>query len=343
MKVDLTALRALQDQGYLECRKHPTRDLLLWDYSRKCQWDKHWTPETLMCRGLVTDLDGNIKLRALPKFFNAFELLLTEIPLHESFEVYEKIDGSMLLAGIVDGELLCCTRGSFVSEQAAKGEEILRRAWGGAIPLVPGYSYVLEVIYPENRIVVDYGGAEKCVLLAVLDTETGEELPLVNVDIGVEKPRKYEFARFEDIVTDGFNNREGYVVRFASGFRVKKKFGEYVRLHRLVTGTTPRRVWEALSEGNGLKTFLQGVPEEFQAWVVSVATELQNAHDLVLSHARADYEKAKAAARPAFARAAQEAANPPILFKLWDGQDHDPLVWKLVRPASTRTFRVDEG
>jgi hypothetical protein len=42
--------------------------------------------------------------------------------------------------------------------------------------IVDGFTYLFEIIYPENRIVVDYNGEERLVLLGIINTETGEEL-----------------------------------------------------------------------------------------------------------------------------------------------------------------------
>ncbi|NJO65857.1 MAG: hypothetical protein HC836_49640 [Richelia sp. RM2_1_2] len=35
------------------------------------------------------------------------------------------------------------------------------------------YTHLFEIIYPENRIVVNYDGAEKLVLLGLIDRESG--------------------------------------------------------------------------------------------------------------------------------------------------------------------------
>lgn len=59
-------------------------------------------------------------------------------------------------------------------------------------------------------------------------------------------------------------NKEGFVVRFKNGFRVKMKFAEYVKLHR---GVSNVRIWEFLSEGKSFEELLEKVPDEFYNWV----------------------------------------------------------------------------
>ena len=71
--VDLGALRELAAAGYLTCRQHPTEPLLIWNYTQKTQWERHWTPETMACRGLITTPEGEVAARPFGKFFNAGE------------------------------------------------------------------------------------------------------------------------------------------------------------------------------------------------------------------------------------------------------------------------------
>jgi RNA ligase len=74
------------------------------------------------------------------------------------------------------GEWIMATRGSFTSPQAIKGKEILDNKYDVS-SLSKKRTYLFEIIYPENRIVVNYGNEEKLVLLGVIDTDSGEELP----------------------------------------------------------------------------------------------------------------------------------------------------------------------
>ena len=77
MKIDITVFHNLVDRKYISVQKHETADLLIWNYSQRCQFERYWTPETRMARGLITDSKGNIIARPFSKFFNySFPLLL---------------------------------------------------------------------------------------------------------------------------------------------------------------------------------------------------------------------------------------------------------------------------
>jgi len=93
-KLDIRILNEMYEKGLLHKQFHPTYPLIIWNYSSRVQYEKLWTPLLMMCRGLVTDFDGNIKARSFPKFFNYEEHKPEDIP-NEDFVVYEKLDGSL--------------------------------------------------------------------------------------------------------------------------------------------------------------------------------------------------------------------------------------------------------
>ena len=86
-------------------------DLLIWNYTPRVQFGKHWTEETLMARGLITDLEGNVVARPFKKFFNLGEHQ-GDLPIEE-FNVTEKLDGSLGIVYKRDGIPYLATRGRF--------------------------------------------------------------------------------------------------------------------------------------------------------------------------------------------------------------------------------------
>ena len=59
-------------------------------------------------------------------------------------------------------------RSRLTSEQATRATDLYRRKYTEFRPN-PGLTYLFEIIYPGNRIVVDYGATEDLILLAVID------------------------------------------------------------------------------------------------------------------------------------------------------------------------------
>ncbi len=272
--IDISAFRAHEEQGLLTARSHPTHDLIIWNYTPQCQFEHAWDQVTLQARGLITRHDGTIVARPFGKFFN-YEEYQGAIPL-ETFKVTEKADGSLGILYFIDGKPLIATRGSFTSEQAERATKILYERYQSFFPhLMAHYTYLFEIIYPGNRIVVDYGNREDLILLTMIETATSHEL-----DIHAQE-WPFPVVKYYDGITDLASlrtieeaNREGFVIRFESGLRLKMKFAEYVRLHRLLTQINARIIWEYLRDGKSFNTLLDRVPDEFYAWVSSTRENL---------------------------------------------------------------------
>lgn len=297
--IDIEQFREREAQGLITCRTHPTAELLIWNYTPKCQFDRAWDEVTMQARGLITKPDGTIIARSFSKFFN-MEEYQGQIPLKHlrPFTVTEKMDGSLGILYFIDNKPYIATRGSFTSEQAIKANEILYNKYKGFIsfsPSISSYTCLFEIIYPSNRIVVDYGDREDLILLAFINTETGEELDL-------HDPRIIDMWRFPVVKQyDGIGdidelkkleepNKEGFVIRFENGLRLKCKFEEYVRIHRTVFGTNARTVWEYLKEGKPLAELTDRIPDDFATWVKSISRDLSDRYRSIHSKTQAVFK-----------------------------------------------------
>ena len=67
------------------------------------------------------------------------------------------------------------SRGSFTSSQAQAGAEMMYSKYKYE-ELAREYTWICEIVYPENRIVVDYGEDRKLVLITAINTKTGKEM-----------------------------------------------------------------------------------------------------------------------------------------------------------------------
>ncbi|MGW0845495.1 T4 RnlA family RNA ligase [Streptomyces sp. NPDC002787] len=266
-------LAAALDAGHVTRKPHPELPLSIYTYTRTCQYERVWNRVTTRCRGLVAD-DGTGEIVALPlpKFFNvgeheAGQPYAPSLP-DEPFEVYDKVDGSLAVIFHYAGRWRVASKGSFVSVQATWAQRLLDGK--DTSGLVPGVTYLAEILYPENRIVVDYGDRRDVVLLAAF-AKDGTEVALAEAAVGWggigsvvtvrpavpldELLAMTEGNRLPDGVAATGTDAEGFVLRFASGVRAKAKFAEYVRLHKVLTGVTERDIWR----GHGIQRFA-GLP-----------------------------------------------------------------------------------
>lgn len=341
--LDLDALARMVAEGWIIERTN-SAGYRLYNYAAKAQYEWFWNAETLACRGIVLAPDGAVQSRPFAKFFNLDEHATGRIPPLpvEPFTVQEKLDGSLIVASrLDDGTNLVTSRGSFDSPHAAEGAAFLDR-YGIEVP--EGETWCMELIAPWNRIVVDYGDRNELVMLARFDSASGDEL---DPDTGLlNVARTFDGIEDVDEISERLAalgpNEEGFVLRFASGARAKAKGDEYKRLHKLLTGVTPRTIWECLANGSGLGTIVDRVPDEFHQWAKGVAADLQSQHDDVL--AMAEVEHAKVLEFPTRKDQALAIAGFPhksVVFALLDGKPHSPIIWKGLRPPPARAFAMD--
>ena len=333
--------------GYVSARRHPSDDLVIYNYTPSAVYSGRWNPVTLACRGLVLDANGDVVARPFPKFFNWGEhgagSQLGDVPLTEGFEAFEKLDGSLGISyRDSQGQVAIATRGSFESEQAFEGTRILRHEHRDALPLLdPTVTYLFEILYPENRIVVDYGGVRELVLLGAFETRTGREVSLRELShLPFRQPQVWSDRNVNELLKDDRRNFEGYVLRFESGFRVKVKLDEYVRLHRVVTRITPLSVWRMLAAGDDLNEVLRDVPNEFFQEYDAIETglrrqfnEVRDRHMFALESLGLDgLELRRDIAQRVLQRAQTGDVSAGVLFGLLDDKDVSEAIWKLVRP-----------
>lgn len=354
--IDVERIRAYEAEGWLRIQPHPSADLFIVNYTPRCQFGKHWDDLTLMCRGLIFTSTGEIAERPFGKFFNMGEGWRPNetlpLPPAEPFEVTEKLDGSLGILYWIGDEPRIASRGSFTSEQAARGTAML-----AGIPTAycrRDRTYLFEIIYPENRIVVDYGPQRELILLAEIDKATGRDLPL---ELSTPSVRRFEgIAGIEQLMAEyqGEDNFEGFVLRYESGLRLKVKLPEYVRLHKLLTGVNSRHIWEMLAAGQSISPLLERVPDEFYEWVSATANALRGRHDVLMYQTDNAYREIIAKVgvgdpndrewKKAFASAAvlEHGRIQHLLFaRVIDG-DVAAMAWREVRPAEAeRPYKDD--
>ena len=249
--------------GYVKANRHPTLPLTIYTYARECQYEGRWNAVTTQCRGLIADDLSRIVARPFPKFFNVGEHGVREyappLPV-EPFEVYSKMDGSLGIIFMYQDYWYVASKGSFISEQAQWAQRQIDSHYDRLSGVDPDLTYCVEIIYPENRIVVNYGDWAEMFLLAAFRKD-GTEVHVDEVEpywyLGDVVTRHKGIDNLAQLLEHTTNNRhldgstatgtdaEGFVLRFQSGVRAKAKFTEYVRLHRLLTGITERDIWRA--------------------------------------------------------------------------------------------------
>jgi len=348
----LNTLEKYYQNGLLHKQTHPNHDLTIWNYSPKVQYERLWDDITLQCRGLVTNSKGDVVARPFKKFFNYDEHTPEEIP-NEYFEVYEKMDGSLGILFYYNNEWIIATRGSFTSSQSIRGKELLEKY--NYNRLHPDYTYLFEIIYKENRIVCNYD-FEDIVLLGMIHTKSGDEINIHNnqedirfknmiSNIGFRVVMLYKtWGEGYDILREEIpKHKEGYVIRFKNGFRMKIKGDEYKRLHRILTNISNRDIWEYLKENKPFDDILDKVPDEFYNWVKETARDLKIKFEDIDNNYNDIFNSINTINRKDFAEKAKQYPHSSLLFAMYDGKQTHKIIWKLLYPNHTKPFKKDEN
>ena len=375
LKVSNEELQNYVNEGWVDTSFHPTFPLVIFTYSRKTVAEQHWDKVTTKCRGLIANTEtDDIVARPFEKFFNygdpvsaTFETDERPLPAREPDYILEKMDGFLCTHYVWEGKNYIASKGSFDSPHAKWATAWLNTRHP-AFLVPPGFTAVFEGITPNLRIVVDYKTREELVLLSVINNETGEELtrPALELFAGLHNlslPLWFKLATLPKIVEHTLDptvkNVEGYVLVWQysepypkqTPFRLKLKYTDYLRIHRMVCGTSPKRILEALQNGwtPELDTWLDEGTPWFNHFVSKWKRVLENAYAEYDTRSKATIkmvnDKLKfdgaltatsyAAARKAFALEFTKPENEDIsgiLFALLDGKDPAPVIWKKVKP-----------
>jgi RNA ligase len=395
--LDIDELREAIDNKHVREQYHPTEPLAILNYSDLCAFSgvDAWNETTLQCRGLIYNTtDGEVVARPFPKFFNYGQDGADKFTMDEPVIVTDKCDGSL---GICyqrpSGGWAIATRGSFTSEQAIHATDVLNN-WHRWIPQDPTETVLFEIIYPENRIVLDYGRMDDLILLGAVDIEYGWQAP---PEVTREAQRwqgpvakTFVYSTLSDALSaPPRNNAEGFVIssnenRLAGAETrrmVKLKFPAYVALHRTLTHTSARTLWEFMAvnackglikqakhwgsylgidparaveilavEGDWKAAVLDGVPDEFFAWVSSVIARINDeVADRIARGLRKVIEVGAIVGYDALAAYRMFESDPldKELMRVYRGGSNDGLTlkaWRLATPGVELPFaRTEEA
>ena len=331
--MNIEILEKYHKEGLLEKQVHPSLPLAIWNYSQEVQYKDLWDEILIHCRGLVTDSEGNVIAKPFKKFFNIEENKHTP---SDTFTIWEKVDGSLGILFWYADEWHLCTRSSFTSDQSVKGKEILARYDDGwKSYLRKDFTYLFEIVYPENQIVIDYGDEEELVLLGAVATATGSEMTPSEAMVcndWFKEAKEYAFEDYKELKALNCDNEEGFVVHFDNGEKCKIKFDWYLKRHKIVWSLTNRLLWEYLSEGR-LEELIVDVPDEFYHLVDEEVKNFENLYRVNEIAYKHIFDCAdKSWTRKQFAEYALKYKEPQVLFKMLDGRSHEETIWKILYP-----------
>lgn len=343
-------------KGLLRSDRTDDGELAIFTYTDKCTYERAWDELTSNSRGHIYHVrTGECAAWAFPKFFNLGE---NEEALFEKFdwslpyEVYEKMDGWLGVLYRNGGLFKVASRGSFHSEGAVWGTSELQKWNLSCLP--DEVTLLFEIIHPKHRIILDYEGREMLVVLAAFDRRTGKEFARARVEewatrIGLPIVKRHEGLDIQGILRIQKEEkwREGFVVRFEDGRRLKVKTEWYLTLARILTNLSPISIWGAMRGGKVQDVFLSQIPEELRKLVGPFQETLERQYAAVAARVRSECRpvldkhggdrKAIALDRGSLSQLGKQA-----VFSLLDGREEalEKLVMKAIYPAGNEFVKL---
>lgn len=293
--------------GYFTVEKHEEEDLYIYGYSTGPLASKNlkWNSVTRQMRGLITNKEGKIIARSFQKFFtyrnylSPHKVLLSDGQIAQvpppsiDYKVYEKLDGTLGLLYWIDDVPYIASQRSFKSFKAKKATEILHQKYSNTFDkLKKDRTYIFEVISKESKVLIDYGNEDALILIGVLDIETGRDYPLEDIGFPIAKNWTEDLSNiknYEEFQKLNLENKEGLVIVYENGFRIKVKFPWYKEAHLLVNKIiqyeyyidsiedklkellnfpenvpSTSMIWERFSKGQSVSQIMDNFPHKYK-------------------------------------------------------------------------------
>jgi len=276
---------------------HPTLPLVGLNYSPLAhnvlhRFPEGWTLPLRLCRGAIFNWNGILIGLPFEKFFNYGEHPETTNLPNEPSVATLKHDGHLGIIFWFQHKLVLTTRGSFVSPSSILGTKMLmgyakKHRWTmeGISPNFPKeLTLLVEMIHPHTKVHVDYKKQKGFILIGSQNRETLEDLSYdqlqkLGKDLHLpvsEQWSGHSIQELRQFMNDmSVQNREGYVVRFQGGLRVKFKFATYI--NRMVEAKLDYSyLMNRIMSGN-LQKMIGKLEEEILAKANSMVADLMRA------------------------------------------------------------------
>lgn len=347
--LDIIALNDMREAGYIRQARHPTLPLVSECYTKRTMFEKKWTNETRICRGLIWNTETlEVVARPFAKFFNYGEPSCPEIQPHEWVKVWNKLDGSLGIAYMTPDGPAVATKNSFTSPQAVHATEVLRTRYSQWKPR-PGVTTLFEIVYPDNRVVLNYHEVDDLFHLGGVWNDTGytrlydqwalQGFPFPEPDLLGVGEFQNMVSHFTDLERP---NSEGVVIHaIGRDLRVKVKQKDYLELHKICTGLNKKQLWKWLSEDKTIEEILSDIPEELHDWALPIMQDMCTKFlnwDLYITEI---WMEIREEGWPEFRELMAELVSD---FPAWlrhgifllmddDQKRYNELLWKMVKPS----------
>lgn len=245
MKLEHSLLKHYVDNTIVCCEKHPFADLYIYGYDVESRKQRVWDDVSKHCRGIILDGDGNVIERPYDKFWTFKQYISKDLVLlnedqilrlpDSKIRITEKVDGTMVTLYWIGDTPYLATQRSFTNVKAIEATKILHEKYSHLFNVFNReYTYVFEAIYPETRVLIEYGDMRDLILIGIIEKKTGipQPIPEIGFKTCIDFTEQYgHINNFNDLAALDLPNQEGFVVYFETGEMIKVKFPWYLKAH----------------------------------------------------------------------------------------------------------------
>ena len=208
-----------------------------------------WKPENMIFRSSVWTMNSEPISFSFKKFFNWGEKpdLVSPPDSLKGAHLMEKIDGSTLIFSRYKGHTIIRTRGTVDARNQENGHEVdlLCQKYATFISFIEqwetsDFSYILEWVSPNNRIVLSYGNEPDMFLIGIVNHSdysywSQSRLDEFATTMELRRPRSFSYDSIDEMkaAVTAFDGVEGICVYFRDDQEILKlKSAKYLYLHR---------------------------------------------------------------------------------------------------------------
>jgi len=223
---------------------------------------------------------------------------------------FNKLDGSLILVGIIDNKLIAKSKTSLFSDQAYMANRFLDahteyRNFCEEM-IAKGKTPVFEGIGSENIIVIRYTVDFELVLLGVVDNTTGEvetfeELPEYP-NIKIAEVYYKDWDELLEIKENSQENIEGFVVKSDKGL-CKVKTLKYIDLHSLKDSINSEKALASLILDDNIDDLIGSFRDDEVTvnYIIQKQEEISKVYNTLVKSVEDTYKKTKNLERKDFA------------------------------------------
>ena len=308
----------------------------IYSYTDLCIYERLWNDVTIHCRGLILDNSSGGRVASpFRKFFNLGEPSCPTLP-NLPYEVFEKVDGSLIIGYFYAGEWRFATRGSLDNIYTQWASRFLPAMEHMDI----GYTHMFEVVLPKGTDPMPRAvphNANLIYLGSVLNDRWSEHCNEQRHRETWEKAygtsaKSYGSPQLDELLkrAEHETGYEGWVIRYEDGTRVKIKTAWYLKVFRAITNLSDKKLRELLADNPDYDAVLMSFPEELREEAEILVTNIAEGFKtkcaqlaIDLHHARKLFPKAAydREQRKLFAAHIKDHPHKGHLFQLLDGKD----------------------